>query len=640
MTKPATPQTVDAWYANGNRRGIGVAFGYGGYELLDLETADVATELREAAEGAGLGPLFTRVRKGYCESTSSGGFHIIWRCTDPNAVEGNKKLARADGHILIETRGVRGYGIVAPSPAACGKGDNGYVLKSGGPADVAEISPRERTALLELARSLDRSPPPPPRERLVRPEDGTRPGDAYNRAPEITWAGLLEPEGWAKVYTRSDGVDCWRRPGKRDQGISATTGYHDSDLLWVFSTNAAPFEAERSYDKFGVYAMLHHDGDHAAAAKELAEEGYGEDASDSSWVFIDLSDALSGERPAAPDILLRTDECGILYRGKTHIFYGEPESMKTWLALLACTERIKASEHVAYIDFEDDASEVVYRLRCLGVSDRQILQYFHYMRPDSALAAGERERVLSAVGSIEPALCVLDGVTEVMDLMGLDPDRNKDVAAWVRIPRSLAALGPAVVSIDHVPKDQTNRSGPIGGQHKKAGISGASYYLRTRKPFGVGLAGVADIICTKDRPGRVREVAGGGKHDYAGSLVMRSDRETQAITYEVDPNGYGASDATDDELSFRIPSEVLEKVSQAVEAAMPAGVSKAALEKQITGKGARYVRPAHEQLLREGYLKAAEKTGRGGGYPLLSVKPWRAGVDDVIKVRINGTDSE
>src|SRR5262249_51329790 len=43
----------------------------------------------------------------------------------------------------------------------------------------------------------------------------------------------------------------------------------------VFSTNAEPFEAERSYSKFEAYALLRHGGDFKGAARELRRQGYG-----------------------------------------------------------------------------------------------------------------------------------------------------------------------------------------------------------------------------------------------------------------------------------------------------------------------------------------------------------------------------
>ena len=71
-----------------------------------------------------------------------------------------------------------------------------------------------------------------------------------------------------------------KRPGKDGPGWSATTGRcrneQSGELLYVFSGNASPFEPERAYSKFATYTLLDHNGDFKAAAKDLAEQGYGE----------------------------------------------------------------------------------------------------------------------------------------------------------------------------------------------------------------------------------------------------------------------------------------------------------------------------------------------------------------------------
>src|SRR5262249_37002588 len=77
----------------------------------------------------------------------------------------------------------------------------------------------------------------------------------------------------------------WKRPGKDTRGYSATTGYckgkDGTDLLAVFSTNAHPFEGPNGsrpctcYGRFAAFALLNHDGDFKAAARELARQGYG-----------------------------------------------------------------------------------------------------------------------------------------------------------------------------------------------------------------------------------------------------------------------------------------------------------------------------------------------------------------------------
>ena len=43
----------------------------------------------------------------------------------------------------------------------------------------------------------------------------------------------------------------------------------------MFSSSASPFDADGKYNKFSAYALLNHGGDYSAAARELANQGYG-----------------------------------------------------------------------------------------------------------------------------------------------------------------------------------------------------------------------------------------------------------------------------------------------------------------------------------------------------------------------------
>jgi hypothetical protein len=314
-----TPDELATWYA-ADRAGVGLVCGQvsGGLELLEFETADAYQRYRAAAADAGLGGLVERVEAGYLERTPGGGVHWLYRCPP---VGRNTKLAcrptRADERrhpedrikTLIETRGERGYVVVAPSHGPVHPSGRPYQLVRGGFASIAIISPDERVELHRLARSFDELPAPAP-PHPDRPagaaaaDTGDRPGDQF--AARVSWAELLQPHGWTPVARRGEVTD-WRRPGKA-RGISATTNHAGSGLLWVFSTSTV-FQAERSYTKFGTYAVLEHGGDHAAAARALAARGFGNPQEDTPATTPDAGDprrhghtgdqAPSGHRPPA-----------------------------------------------------------------------------------------------------------------------------------------------------------------------------------------------------------------------------------------------------------------------------------------------------------------------------------------------------
>lgn len=99
------------------------------------------------------------------------------------------------------------------------------------------------------------------------------PGDDFEaRTP---WSQILLPQGATYMYSRGQ-TDYWRRPGKDSGGHSGTTGRaSDRDRLYVFSGDWAPFEPNKAYNKFAAYALIHHNGDHSAAASDLRKLGFG-----------------------------------------------------------------------------------------------------------------------------------------------------------------------------------------------------------------------------------------------------------------------------------------------------------------------------------------------------------------------------
>jgi putative DNA primase/helicase len=292
----ADREQVAAWFESG-APGIGVVCGAasGGLEMLELEGRAVeeglGAKLVELVNAAGLGEVWQRVAvSGYAERTPSGGIHLLYR-VDGGRVEGNLKLARrpaTEGELtedatdkiktLAETRGEGGYTIVAPSHSAVhDSGASWVALRQSTPARIPQITVADRDALVAVVRCMDVVPPPPPRTPRATPEPitaaGTTPGDDYEGRTD--WRDILEPAGWVLIYATGR-TRYWRRPGKRS-GISATTGRAGRDRLFVFSSSTV-FDAETSITKFHAYAVLHHHGDHTAAASALRRAGFGTNA--------------------------------------------------------------------------------------------------------------------------------------------------------------------------------------------------------------------------------------------------------------------------------------------------------------------------------------------------------------------------
>jgi putative DNA primase/helicase len=264
----------------------------GGLEMLDFDTLECYERFVARVQQEGLTVLLRRIERGYSERTPQG-VHLYYRCA---WIEGNQKLAQrpieAPPHVLslIETRGEGGYSIAAPSCGQVHPSGQPYRVMAGTLASIQTISVQARALLLSVARSFDEMPSdeetaPQKATRsspIGRYSEGHRPGTIFNE--RATWPDILEPHGWTWVKRIGD-EDFWRRPGK-ERGVSATTNYAGSDLLYVFSTSTV-FEAGRGYSKFAAYTLLEHHGDFSQAARDLVAQGYIEEE-DMSVPFISV----------------------------------------------------------------------------------------------------------------------------------------------------------------------------------------------------------------------------------------------------------------------------------------------------------------------------------------------------------------
>ena len=188
--------------------------------------------------------------------TGGSGEHYYYNLPDSSETKTFKRTY-SDG-VDIKVHG--GYVLLPPSVTA-----NKYKFQSVGDsrelqACIANIPDWLLEGVTKPAYESSRIP----KQEYNDPTDN-RPGSVYNRT--AAWADILSPHGWVCVAANGE-EEYWRRPGK-SEGISATTNYNGSELLYVFSSSTI-FEAEQGYSKFAAYSLLAHNGDYTAAAATLA----------------------------------------------------------------------------------------------------------------------------------------------------------------------------------------------------------------------------------------------------------------------------------------------------------------------------------------------------------------------------------
>jgi len=201
------------------------------------------------------------IKKCVVQKTKSNGWHVIYKAINS---EGNQKLAFLPGckEAAIETRGDGGLLFVYPSP--------GYEVKRGDLCAIREIAPGERKSLINAARLYDSTKSADTNFSDSAP--GDRPGDIYNEKTNLLQ--LLEKYGWTKINERGDFIRLNRPGAKHKRGIDATIIKSRNKFYpWSSST---PFDVNRSYDSFSVFAVMECNGDYKEAAKKLSPDMAGE----------------------------------------------------------------------------------------------------------------------------------------------------------------------------------------------------------------------------------------------------------------------------------------------------------------------------------------------------------------------------
>lgn len=344
-----TSGELDGWF--GWARGMCLVAGAvsGNLELIDFDHGGELFNAWKQCVRQRVPGLFERL---VLERSQSGGRHVIYRCRE--RVDGNMKLAQRaiqtpddrprelfgklhhprhgrDGHFrvvlsLIETRGEGGLFLCAPTP--------GYELEQGRFEAIPVIAAEERHALLAAAWSLNEWTDPihePAPTNVDR-----RPGDDFNQRGDVR--ACLCRAGW--VLVREGENEYWRRPGK-PHGWSATL---KNRVLYVFSSNAAPFEPNRGYSPFSVLALLEHGGDFGQAASALRRDGFGMATPDAADLSTFVAPPVEIE-PERIQIFSAGELCagfpqlrpplldGLLRIGETMNVISSPKVGKSWLVL-------------------------------------------------------------------------------------------------------------------------------------------------------------------------------------------------------------------------------------------------------------------------------------------------------------------
>lgn len=312
----------------------------------------------------------------------------------------------------------------------------------------------------------------------------------------------------------------------------------------------------------------------------------------------------SGEyQPITPEILAVAGALPLFYRSRINSLFGESGGGKTWVALAALAEVVANGGEAAMIDYEDNPAGIAERLVLMGLSDDEIARVDYRNPTGGDLLTG----LAQMTGAYD--LVVIDSTGEAMAAGAVDSNSDREVAQWFALVKHFARLPsePAVVILDHVPKDkEAPTSYAIGSQRKRAAVTGAAYRVDTLKEPAKGRNGKLKLTVAKDRPGNRPKGAVAAEVD-----VLGTDGPGKVALHQSD-----AQAAAEAGVPFR-PTVLMERVSRYLES-VP-GASAREIEKMVVGKGTG-IRTAIEILAAEEWIKVGQH-----GYE--SVTAYREPVD-------------
>lgn len=264
-------EDFDALWAQYPDNPVGIITGE--YEVIDVDVKNDVTDLADRFNNA----LFEKnpdlYRRLVIESTPSGGVHY-WYRIDPEYVDQNRPLTirkptkeelnrnpKLKHVTVIETRGYGGQCVIAPSP--------GYELLQNDFHRVPTITPDERWQIFNTAWELS--------DQFGEITEVTeKPGQAYNETVSIDEiVSLLESEGYTRLRNSNGNFIYFNRPFAKHKHHVDAQIMVDGRRFYSFSTSDTLFDAHTGVSFFHLYATIKHRGDHKAAAKDLASQGYG-----------------------------------------------------------------------------------------------------------------------------------------------------------------------------------------------------------------------------------------------------------------------------------------------------------------------------------------------------------------------------
>ena len=323
--------------------------------------------------------------------------------------------------------------------------------------------------------------------------------------------------------------------------------------------------------------------------RESRQDGYDSEAADTpaeaGATLADFTHEVTlAESERLPSALVRSDGATLLYEGKFNTVYGEAAQGKTWLAIMAALDRLRAGRHVLWWDFEDKPITLATRLQDIRATNWIGAPALRFV---SGPLPANPEVMAEALGWLAegngPGLVIIDSATSA----GC-PSDGADVAPWLaEYVNPWWYMGHTVLLLDHVPKQRKDRPrGGIGSNVKLQRPDGAALYA-SGQVWNKQQDGFIHLYVHKDRPGDLPAIM----NQVAATITGVHDG--QMIDYTI-----GLPNAKDD------AEDLQDELLDALIAVGPDGVKGSrAMRDLLKGKGRQALDRARDDLLSAGLIE-------------------------------------
>ena len=295
-----------------------------------------------------------------------------------------------------------------------------------------------------------------------------------------------------------------------------------------------------------------------------------------------------------PSAFVREDGETLIYESVANTIFGEPSSGKSWIALMAVIQQLRAGRRVIWWDNEDRAVTLAKRLQLLRATDLIGIETLAFRTGAMHLSETAMAEALAFLdGGNGPGLVVLDSATAFncpKDGADVHPWMTGHIKPWVD-------AGHTSLNLDHVPKQRKDRPlGAVGSFEKLSIIRGAALFAHGTAWNGQQ-GGAIHLTVHKDAGGQLPAP----QYSVVTTISAEWDGPTLAYTIGL-PNAKTEGEDLQDEL--------MEAFDQAGSEGARGSQGVRGL---LKGKRGRDIDKARDELLQVGMLQR-DKVGRAWVY--------------------------